>query len=74
MKNNIIRLFALTLILAVTTSCEDYLNRGSKVKFTDENYWTNESNVKTLAYGFYDRLMGYGNGCYTNGDFYWCRF
>ena len=74
MKNNIIRLFALTLILAVTTSCEDYLNRGSKVKFTDENYWTNESNVKTFAYGFYDRFMGYGNGSSTNGDFYWSTF
>ncbi len=64
----------MSLGIALLTSCSDYLDRGSKVKFTDDNYWTNESNVKTFAWGFYDRFFGYGNGTSTNGDFYWTTF
>lgn len=74
MKNIFLKTISITLGIAVLASCSDYLNRGSKVKFTDDNYWTNESNVKTFTWGFYDRFMGYGNGSSTNGDFYWSTF
>lgn len=74
MKNIFTKTILLSLGIAILASCSDYLDRGSKVKFTDDNYWTNESNVKTFAWGFYDRFFGYGNGSSTNGDFYWTTF
>lgn len=74
MRNILIKTIVLSLSITLLASCSDYLDRGSKVKFTDDNYWTNESNVKTFTWGFYDRFMGYGNGSSTNGDFYWNTF
>ena len=74
MRNILIKTIVLSLSITLLASCSDYLDRGSKVKFTDDNYWTNESNVKTFTWGFYDRFMGYGNGASTNGDFYWSTF
>ncbi len=74
MKKSFVIIACISLGLGFFTSCEDYLERGSLVKFTDENYWTNESNLKTFSWGFYDRFMGYGNGSSTNGDFYWSTF
>lgn len=74
MKKLIHKILSLSLILSTLVSCSDYLERGSKVSFTDNNYWTNESNVKTFSWGFYDRFVGYGNATATNGDFYWSTF
>ncbi len=74
MKKILYKVLSLSLVLIVLLSCSDYLERGSKVRFTDENYWTNESNVKTFSWGFYDRFIGYGNASSTNGDFYWSTF
>ena len=74
MKNIVYKILSLSLGFMILFSCSDYLERGSKVKFTDDNYWTNESNVKTFSWGFYDRFTGYGNGSSTSGDFYWSTF
>ena len=74
MKNLFTKIVLLSLGVTLLASCSDYLERGSKVKFTDDNYWTSESNVKTFAWGFYDRFFGYGNASSTNGDFYWTTF
>ncbi len=74
MKNLFTKIVILSLGVTLLASCSDYLERGSKVKFTDDNYWTSESNVKTFAWGFYDRFLGYGNATSTNGDFYWTTF
>ncbi len=74
MKNSIYKILALSLGLFLFNACEDYLERGSLVRFTDDNYWTNESNIKSFSWGFYDRFMGYGNGASTNGDFYYTTF
>lgn len=74
MKNSVYKILTLSLGLFLFSACEDYLERGSLVRFTDDNYWTNESNIKTFSWGFYDRFMGYGNGSSTNGDFYYTTF
>ncbi|HBZ35972.1 MAG TPA: RagB/SusD family nutrient uptake outer membrane protein [Rikenellaceae bacterium] len=74
MKNLFTKIVILSLGVTLLASCSDYLERGSKVKFTDDNYWTSESNVKTFAWGFYDRFLGYGNATSTNGDFYCTTF
>lgn len=74
MKKIIHKILLVSLFLSALTSCSDYLERGSKVSFTDNNYWTNESNVKTFSWGFYDRFMGFGNTTALNGDFYWSTF
>ena len=43
-----VRVFLLGLVALGTVSCsKDFLNRGSKVVFSDENFWTSEGNVKS---------------------------
>ncbi len=72
-KINIISI-ATSLLLAVglLSSCSDFLDRGSKVVFTDDNFWTSETNVQSYCWEFYDRFIGFGTG--TNGDFYFTDF
>ena len=68
-----VRVFLLCLVALGTVSCsKDFLNRGSKVVFSDENFWTSEGNVKSYCWEFYNLFAGYGTG--TNGDFYFTTF
>ncbi|MBQ5828554.1 MAG: RagB/SusD family nutrient uptake outer membrane protein [Bacteroidales bacterium] len=68
-----VRVFLLGLVAMGTVSCsKDFLNRGSKVVFSDENFWTSEGNVKSYCWEFYNLFAGYGTG--TNGDFYFTTF
>ena len=68
-----VRVFLLGLVALGTVSCsKDFLNRGSKVVFSDENFWTSEGNVKSYCWEFYNLFAGYGTG--TNGDFYFTTF
>ena len=54
-------------------SCsKEFLDRGSKIVFSDDNFWTSESNVKSYCWEFYNLFTGYGTG--TNGDFYFTTF
>ncbi len=64
----------LLLLLAggMLTSCSDFLDRGSKVVFTDNNFWSSETNVKSYCWEFYNRFIGFGTG--TNGEFYFTNF
>ena len=39
-------LFAVVALGLVSCS-KDFLNRGSKIVFSDENFWTSEGNVKS---------------------------
>lgn len=57
--------------IAVSTSCEkDFLEVPPQDQLVDETYWTNESNVRTFAFGFYSAYFtGYGSG-YTWGDYF----
>jgi starch-binding outer membrane protein, SusD/RagB family len=73
MKKIIKYIIVLTLGLMLAASCsDDYLNRGSQIKFDDSNFWTSEGNVKTFCWEFYNRFIGYSTG--TDGDFYFTTF
>lgn len=68
--NKFIYITALCGTLFFTSGCEDFLDKGPLTEFTDENYWTSESNVRTFTWQFYNEFMGYGNGTGTTADFY----
>lgn len=61
---------ALCAALMGSYSCSDFLDREPLDRFTDDNYWTSESNVRTYAWMFYDEFLGYGNGTGTTSEFY----
>lgn len=62
MKKKIIYLFVLAS-LAVSGCNKDFLTRYPLDQFTDETYWTSETNIRTFAYGFYPKFFpGYGSG------------
>lgn len=71
LKHTGLLLVAAASLVAVSCS-KDFLSRGSKVVFTDENFWTSENNVKSYCWEFYNLFTGYGTG--TNGDFYFTTF
>jgi hypothetical protein len=73
MKKTIKYTAILILGLIAAASCkDDYLNRGSQIKFDDSNFWTSEGNVKTFTWELYNRFVGYSTG--TDGDFYFTTF
>lgn len=57
--------------LALTTGCKkDFLERFPQDTLVDETYWSNETNVRTFAWGFYPAYFsGYGTG-FTFGKFF----
>ncbi|MGL5317280.1 MAG: RagB/SusD family nutrient uptake outer membrane protein [Bacteroidales bacterium] len=61
---------ALCMTLMGNYSCSDFLDREPLDSFTDINYWSSESNVRTYAWMFYDEFLGYGNGTGTSSEFY----
>ncbi len=67
------RALAIFTVMSLLTSCsKEFLDRGSKVVFSDETFWTSENNVKSYCWEFYNLFTGYGTG--TNGDFYFTTF
>ncbi|OJV80513.1 MAG: RagB/SusD family nutrient uptake outer membrane protein [Bacteroidia bacterium 44-10] len=65
-KINIIYVVITAFVLG---SCDDFLDKGPLDTFTNDNFWTNESNVTGYANTFYQNFLGYGNGGGT-GLFY----
>jgi len=61
-KTNIIYIAAAILAFS---SCNDFLDKGPLDTFTNDNFWTNESNVTGYANTFYQKFLGYGNGSGT---------
>ncbi|MCF6240351.1 MAG: RagB/SusD family nutrient uptake outer membrane protein [Bacteroidales bacterium] len=60
-------LFILTVI--VFSACgEDFLDIQPETEFTDDNFWTSESNLESFSYGLYNNFKGYGNGGFFGGD------
>lgn len=76
MKTNKIKITGIVTALLLTggalSSCSDFLDRGSKIVFNDDNFWTSENNVRSYCWEFYNRFAGFGTG--TNGDFYFTTF
>ena len=61
----IIYIFAILLLF---TSCKDFLDIAPETEFTNDNFWTSESNLESFSYGLYDAFLGYGNGGFFGGD------
>lgn len=72
MKTYISVFLAIGLCAGAVSCSKDFLDRGSKVVFDDNNFWTSENNVKSYCWEFYNLFTGYGTG--TNGDFYFTTF
>lgn len=62
--------FLLAAVVFSTGCKKDFLERFPKDQLVDETYWTNETNVRTFAWGFYPAYFsGYGSG-FTWGKFF----
>ena len=48
--------------------CEDFLDVKPETEFTNDNFWTSESNLEAFSYGLYSAFKGYGNGGFFGGD------
>lgn len=58
--------------LAISSvSCEDYLTEDPADKFTNDNFWQTEDNVKTFSWNNYDTFYGYGNGTTIGLSFFY---
>ena len=68
MKRKIIYMFAAALLFLAGCK-KDFLERYPQDQLVDESYWSNETNVRTFAWGFYPAYFsGYGSG------FAWGKF
>lgn len=67
--NKIYLLFGFGALIA-TSGCSDFLDRQPIDKFTNDEYWTSEGNVRTYAWNLYNEFLGYGNGTGTTSEFY----
>ncbi|MCI1778360.1 MAG: RagB/SusD family nutrient uptake outer membrane protein [Bacteroidales bacterium] len=67
-KISIISGFCSALLLI---GCSDFLDRQPLSSFSDDNFWTSESNVEAYAWSLYNEFYGYGRGSSTYGEFYW---
>ncbi|MBB3188206.1 RagB/SusD family nutrient uptake outer membrane protein [Microbacter margulisiae] len=84
MKHIIKKIFVALVTLLLVTACNSWLDKPPLTQFTDTNYWTSESNVKTFCMGFYSLFDGFGTGATSsissNGgsgsesDFYFTTF
>ncbi|ULQ57671.1 RagB/SusD family nutrient uptake outer membrane protein [Flavihumibacter rivuli] len=65
------RILSIALLALSLGACKkDFLVRNPQDVVTDDTYWTNETNVRSFAYGFYaDYFDGYGSG-YTWGKYF----
>ncbi|MCJ0741895.1 RagB/SusD family nutrient uptake outer membrane protein [Pedobacter montanisoli] len=62
--------FLLSIFLLVG-ACKK-LDLGPADQFEDSNFWTNENNVRTYSWEFYNLFTGFGTG--TTADFYFSAF
>lgn len=69
MKTKIIIILALSI--SVFAGCKKgFLDKPPLDQLTDDNFWSNEKNVRTFSYGFYPiYFTGYGAG-WTWGQYY----
>lgn len=61
-KSKLLLMFATAFVAMTSTSCDDYLTDDPADKFTNDNFWQSEDNVKTFSWINYDTFYGYGNG------------
>ena len=62
--------YILIAVLGLTlVSCEKVLTKNPLTKFTEDNFWTSETNVQLYANYFYNTFAGYGKGA-SGSSFY----
>lgn len=62
-------IYTAAILMALTfISCQDFLEVEPETEFTNDNFWTSESNLESFSYGLYDAFAGYGNGGFFGGD------
>lgn len=67
-------ILGVSFITAMVLMGCNVLDKDPLDAFSNDNFWTKESNVETYANTFYNIFMGYGNGANTNGWFYFKNF
>jgi len=60
LKSIIVMMFALLTF----AGCNEILNKGPLDSFTDDNFWSSETNVRTYAFAFYNEFSGYDSDFY----------
>jgi len=84
MNNIIKKLFLAVVTFPLLIARNSWLNKPPLTQFSDTNYWTTDSNVKTFCMGFYSLFDGFGTGASssissnggagTESDFYFTTF
>ena len=64
-------LLATAIVATTAVSCSDYLTDDPADKFTNDNFWQSEDNVKTFSWLNYDTFYGYGNGTTIGLSFFY---
>lgn len=64
-------MFTVATFAISSVSCEDYLTEDPADKFTNDNFWQTEDNVKTFSWNNYDTFYGYGNGTTIGLSFFY---
>lgn len=67
MKKILILIFSVTLLLAATTSCDDYLDITPKTILVPEQVWSSSDLVVSLLANLYNRIPIYST-IYSNND------
>lgn len=71
MKKYSIMASLMMVLLAVLSSCQDFLDRPPFDSIEDTEYWQNEDHIRSYSYGFYPSFFGgYGtNGLISGSSF-----
>ena len=70
-KSKLLLMFTVATFAISSVSCEDYLTEDPADKFTNDNFWQTEDNVKTFSWNNYDTFYGYGNGTTIGLSFFY---
>lgn len=62
MKKYILILLSVVFALESCDYLDEVLDKEPQDQFTNDNFWTSETNVQTFANYFYNEFTGYGNG------------
>jgi hypothetical protein len=67
----IVRILFIGILFMLSFGCEDYLTKEPLDSFSDDNFWTKETNVRTYAQEFYlSFFAGYGTDFTVFGGFF----
>jgi len=62
------KIIVIIFVLFFTSCGKDFLDIQPETNFTDDNFWTSESNLEAFSYGLYNNFKGYGMGSFFGGD------